>query len=88
MTSIRNLLCIGYTFIFKGQHCTIIRLSSRSFEYSTGQRPTGNYMHYSFFKTTNHFKSRYLNKRGVGFRNNFPIFRPKTAVSPAGKNSL
>lgn len=63
---IRRELCIGYTFVFKGEHCTITRLRPNLFEYSTSARPLRNYMFYDFFQTTNHFKSRYLNKRGVG----------------------
>ncbi len=56
---VRNRLQAGYTFMFKGQHCTITRTYTRYFEYSTIEKPSGNYMYYDFFQTIPHFKSKW-----------------------------
>lgn len=56
---VRNSLCLGYTFMFKGEYCYITKLYTRYFEYSTTERPTNNYMYYGFFQTIPHFKSKY-----------------------------
>jgi hypothetical protein len=70
MKDVRSKLCIGYTFMFKGSHCTVTSLRPTYFTYKVSDIPRegfgNNYMHYWFFKTTNHYKSRYLNKRKVG----------------------
>lgn len=62
---VRSMLHVGYTFVLKGVHHTILslhryKLYCRTFEGRTY------YMTYAYFQTTNHFKSRYLMKRGVG----------------------
>ena len=58
---IRNTICIGYTFIFKGDHCTITRLMPWGFRYKTSETDRC-YMYYSFFAETNHFKGKHKNK--------------------------
>ena len=63
MNSVRRNLCIGYTFIFKGQHCTITSLHPTYFTYTVSDTMPenfgNNYMYYDFFKTTNHYKSKF-----------------------------
>ena len=65
MKSIRNKLCIGYTFMYKGRHCTVTSLRFKYFTYKVSdvmpENFGNNYMDYTFFQTTNHYKSRYLN---------------------------
>ena len=58
---VKSLLSIGYTFQFKGQYCSIIRLLNNRFEYSTMERPNGNYMYYNYFQKTPHFRSKFGN---------------------------
>jgi hypothetical protein len=61
---VERLLPIGYTFIFKGEYCWVIKRFRNRFEYSTMEKPSGNYMYYDFFQNTPHFRSKY--KKGVG----------------------
>lgn len=53
---VRDKICIGYTFVFRGVHCTITRLLPWGFRYKTYENDRC-WMQYSFFQTTNHFKS-------------------------------
>jgi hypothetical protein len=55
----RNLLPLGYTFMFKGQHCSVIKRLKNRFEYSTIERPSGNFMYYNYFQNTPHFRSKW-----------------------------
>lgn len=56
-----KLLPIGYTFMFKGQYCYVIKRFRNRFEYSTMERPSGNYMYYDYFQKTPHFRSKFRN---------------------------
>lgn len=54
----RKFLYVGYSFLFKGEHCKITKCCMRWFEYSTLDKPNNNYMDYSFFQQTPHYKSK------------------------------
>lgn len=56
---VRNRLQAGYTFMFRGEHCTVLKTYTKYFEYSTIEKPTGNYMYYGFFQTIPHFRSKW-----------------------------
>ena len=60
INTVRSRLQVGYTFMFKGQHCTVTSLGQSGFNYSTPERPSGNYMDYWFFRTIPHYHSRFL----------------------------
>lgn len=60
--TIKSHLHVGYTFVFKGNHCTITRLGEKGFQYATSKRSTGNYMDYWFFGGIPHYKSTYHNR--------------------------
>ena len=62
---IKRNLCVGYTFVYKGVHHTILRLHGNKMYLQTYEGRTY-YMTYTHFQTTNHFKSRYLNQKRVG----------------------
>lgn len=62
---VRSMLHIGYTFVLKGVHHTVIGLDSWKLHCRTFEGYTY-YLTYAYFQTTNHFKSRYLMKREVG----------------------
>ena len=61
---VERLLPLGSTFVFKGVHCTVIKRFKNRFEYSTIEKPSGNYMYYNYFQNTPHFRSKY--RKGVG----------------------
>lgn len=56
---VRRVLHVGYTFMFKDEHCTITGFKPKYFTYSTASKPDNNYMEYGFFATTPHFKSKH-----------------------------
>ena len=56
---VRDLLHIGYRFMFKGESCTVTGLRMKYFEYSTMERPCNNRMYYGFFQTIPHFRGVY-----------------------------
>ena len=59
--TVKDRLEVGYTFMFKGEHCTVTCLHSDGFEYKTATRPSGNFMNYWFFATIPHYRSRFHN---------------------------
>lgn len=70
---VKSILSVGYSFIFKGQYCYITRLLKNRFEYSTIERPKGNYMYYNFFQKTPHFRSKFKNivQKSLDFKPGF-----------------
>lgn len=88
---VRKKLSIGYTFMYRGEHCTIIRFYKKGFMYSTLEKPARNFMHYKFFQSIPHFKSahewKYSSQKSLDFNPGFlPLVQKITENIRKGKS--
>jgi len=57
-----NILSVGDSFVFKGDYCTVTKITNNGFHYNVQNSEIKCWMTFSFYKTTPSFKSRQRNK--------------------------
>jgi len=58
MSSLRNIIDVGNSFIFNRNYCTVTRKNYKSFSYDIQGSDVKGFMTYDFYATTPTYKSR------------------------------
>jgi hypothetical protein len=55
-SSLRNIIDVGNSFIYKGNYCTVTKKSARHFSYDIQSSKIKGYMFYTFYITIPSYK--------------------------------